>query len=135
MRAGVECSGSDSVMPAGLARAQARDRREALATLRELELRRNGRALFASEEALVWLALGERGRALDDLERAQADGSGWLAYLDVDPRLDPLRKEPRFGALRSAGAELLQPTRAAKIRRSAGVSRTRSSARRAWPRA
>ena len=103
MRAAVECSGSDSVMLAGLARAQAAagDRREALATLRELELRRNGRALFASEEALVWLALGERGRALDDLERAQADGSGWLAYLDVDPRLDPLRKEPRFGALRT----------------------------------
>ena len=103
MRAAVECSGSDSVMVAGLARAQAAagDRRDALATLRELERRRNGRALFAYEEALVWLALGERGRALDDLERAQADGSGWLAYLDVDPRLDAIRKEPRFEAIRT----------------------------------
>lgn len=101
MRAAVDCSGGDSVMLAGLARAQASagDRREALATLAELERRRGGRALFAYEEALVWLALGDRGRALDLLERARSDCSGWMAYLGVDPRLDPLRAEPRFVAL------------------------------------
>ena len=92
-------------MVAGLARAHAAagDRREALAALRELERRRKGRALFTYEEALVQLALGDRGRALDLLARAQTDRSGWMAYLAVDPRLDPLRGDPSFQALLPAG--------------------------------
>lgn len=104
MREAVRRSKDDSVMVAGLARVQAAagDRREALATLRELEARRKGRALFAYEQALVHLALGEREQALELLERAAADRSGWMAYLDVDPRLDPLRGEARFDALRAA---------------------------------
>ncbi len=105
MREAVRSSGEDSVMVAGLARAHAAagDRREAQAALRELERRRKGRALFAYEEAIVHLALGDRGRALGLLAQAKADRSGWMAYLAVDPRLDPLRGDPRFQALLPAG--------------------------------
>lgn len=100
----MRCSNGDAVMLAGLARAHAAagDRREALTVVGDLEKLRAGRALFAYEEALVRLALGDRDAALDLLERARDDRSGWLAYLAVDPRLDPLRGEKRFEALRPA---------------------------------
>ncbi len=54
---------------------------------------------FAYELALIHLGLGSRGEALDWLERARTRRSGWMAYLEADPRLDPLRSEPRFQAL------------------------------------
>jgi len=54
---------------------------------------------FAYELALIHLGLDERDEALGWLERARAGRSGWMAYLDADPRLDVLRTEPRFRAL------------------------------------
>lgn len=53
--------------------------------------------------ALVDLALGSRVEALEMLERAVADRPPgiWNVWLEVDPRLDPLRGEPRFGAILS----------------------------------
>lgn len=101
MREAVRCSGGNSVMVAGLARAYAAagDRAAALATVAELERERRGRALFGYELALVHLALGEREQALAQLERAARDRSGWMAYLACDPRLAPLRDEPRFRSL------------------------------------
>jgi hypothetical protein len=49
--------------------------------------------------ALFRLALGERDRALDELERASAENSAWLYAMDVDPKLDPLRGAARFRRL------------------------------------
>ena len=54
---------------------------------------------FAYEIALIHLGLGEPDEALRWLERARIRRSGWMAYLGVDPRLDPLRAEPRFQSL------------------------------------
>ncbi len=51
--------------------------------------------------ALVYAGLGERDMALRGLERAYEERSTVLAYLLIDPRLAPLRKEPRFLALAS----------------------------------
>ena len=48
--------------------------------------------------ALVHLGLGDRTRALDELERAYA-ASQWLPWLNKDRVFDPLRSEPRFAAL------------------------------------
>ncbi len=49
--------------------------------------------------ALVYCNLGEPERALDELERALAINDGWLVWLGVEPRFDPLRGEPRFESL------------------------------------
>ena len=49
--------------------------------------------------ALVHAGLGERDQALRYLERAYEERSTVLAYLLIDPRLAPLRNDPRFLAL------------------------------------
>ena len=49
--------------------------------------------------ALVHAGLGQRNDALRDLERAYEERSTVLAYLMIDPRLAPLRDDPRFHAL------------------------------------
>ena len=49
--------------------------------------------------ALVHAGLGERDQALRYLERAYEERSTVLAYLLIDPRLAPLRDDPRFLAL------------------------------------
>jgi tetratricopeptide (TPR) repeat protein len=50
--------------------------------------------------ALVYLGLGEKERALDELERAYQRGdTNYLFVVRVDPMLDDLRGHPRFDAL------------------------------------
>ena len=56
--------------------------------------------------ALLHAGLGQRDSALRYLERAYEERSTVLAYLLIDPRLAPLRDEPRFLALaRRLGGE------------------------------
>jgi TolB-like protein/Tfp pilus assembly protein PilF len=50
--------------------------------------------------ALVWHGLGDTDRAFEWLDRAYQRRSHWLVFLNVDPRLDDLRGDPRFDALR-----------------------------------
>jgi serine/threonine-protein kinase len=49
--------------------------------------------------ATLYLGLGDHARSLEWLERAYAERRGWLAYLRVNPLLDPLRDEPGFKVL------------------------------------
>jgi hypothetical protein len=49
--------------------------------------------------ALIHAALGERDRALDELERAYNEQDTTLGSVNVDPRFAALRSEPRFRAL------------------------------------
>ncbi len=49
--------------------------------------------------ATILIGLGEIDGAMDWAERARADRRGWLAYLKVNPLLDPLRGHRRFDAL------------------------------------
>jgi serine/threonine-protein kinase len=56
--------------------------------------------------AVVHAGLGQRDQALRYLERAYEERSTVLAYLLIDPRLAPLRDDPRFVALaRRLGGE------------------------------
>jgi serine/threonine-protein kinase len=49
--------------------------------------------------AMLHAGLGEADRAFEWLDRALEDRRGWLAYLKVEPLLDPIRGDPRFGRL------------------------------------
>lgn len=44
-------------------------------------------------------SIGETEKALDALEQAVAEREGFVPLINVDPRLDPLRDEPRFKEL------------------------------------
>jgi DNA-binding winged helix-turn-helix (wHTH) protein/TolB-like protein len=50
-------------------------------------------------EALAWLKVGDRERALATLERLCDQRSPWLRAIKVEPQWDPLRGDPRFEAL------------------------------------
>ena len=51
---------------------------------------------FRSQIASIYTALGDREQALDWLERASEARESPLLWLEVDPRFDPLRSNPRF---------------------------------------
>src|SRR5205814_1094638 len=73
------------------------DARKILEQLEQLATRRYvGNYAFA----LVHIALGEKEKAIEDLDHAYRDRVGPdIALLKVDPMLDPLRGDPRFEAL------------------------------------
>ena len=65
----------------------------------ELERARAHRFIPAYDIAVVRLGLGETAAALDWLDKAAAEHSGWMAYLKMEPRLDALRPLPEFEEL------------------------------------
>jgi serine/threonine-protein kinase len=62
----------------------------------ELSARAKRAYVPAYDIALVCAGLGWQDQALENLSRAYQERSGWMTYLKVDPRLDPLRSDPRF---------------------------------------
>ena len=92
-------AGAYTTATLGWVLARAGKRGEAEQLLRELETA--ARESYVSPVAFVILhiGLGNVDRALDWAERAYADKRGWLAYLKVNPMLDPLRDELRFQEL------------------------------------
>ncbi len=80
---------------------------EARAFLRKLEERSKRGYVPAYDLAVVHLALGEKEAALQWLQRAYDEHDWALMVVAVEPRLDPLRSDPRFqGLVRKVG---LQP--------------------------
>jgi len=69
---------------------------EARTLLDELTARAKEGYVSAVAFAMLHLGLSEHERALDWIERAREERRGWMAYLTVNPLLDPLRTEPRF---------------------------------------
>jgi len=47
----------------------------------------------------VYTALGKVDAAFQELDKAYHEKSGWMAYLKVDPAVDPLRSDSRFRSL------------------------------------
>jgi TolB-like protein/Flp pilus assembly protein TadD len=75
-------------------------RDEALKMLGQLQELATRRYVTSYSFALVHIALGEKDKAIDWLERAYRDRAGPdIALIKVDPFLDPLRGHPRFEAL------------------------------------
>jgi TolB-like protein/DNA-binding winged helix-turn-helix (wHTH) protein/tetratricopeptide (TPR) repeat protein len=74
-------------------------RNDALASLQRVM--EPSRYIYLSDYhvAAVYAALGDRIRSLKWLKKAYRERSGWVAWLNVDPRFDGLRGEPQFVAL------------------------------------
>jgi serine/threonine-protein kinase len=72
---------------------------EAAARLDELLAMRGERYVSGYDIAVACTGLGRHDDALTWLERGYAERTHWMALLKVDPRLDPLRGDPRFAAL------------------------------------
>jgi len=66
---------------------------EVLSDLHELA---DSRYVMPYGIAVIHTGLGEKSEALDWLEKAYEERNGWMVYLQVAPRLDTLRDEPRF---------------------------------------
>ena len=84
----------------GQAYAKVGQRDEALKILAQLSQIGAHRYVPSYSYALLHMALGEKDKAIEWLERSYQEGAGLdLIFLKVDPMLDPLQKEPRFQAL------------------------------------
>jgi TolB-like protein len=86
---------------ASLAHAQALfgQQDQARHVLSQLEQKARSSYVPAYHFVLVYAGLGERDRAFEWLERAYQERSTVLAYLRLDPRLSPLRSDPRYADL------------------------------------
>lgn len=101
----VERSGGTGITTASLARIHALrgDRKKARSLLADLETDDTYQPAY--EIGKAWLALDERNKAMDWLERALEQRSHSMVFIHVDPQLDALRNDPRFQAL----AERVRP--------------------------
>jgi tetratricopeptide (TPR) repeat protein len=83
----------------GYAYAASGDRAKALAMIKELDEASSRRYVSPFSTAIIYLALGDKDRALAGLEKTCEVHSQWLFLLKVDKIFDPLRSDPRFVAL------------------------------------
>jgi len=75
------------------------NRREADRVIAELRQMSTRRFISSFEIALIHAGLGHADSAFDALEQAYRERSDLLVYLNVDPRLDPIRSDRRFDDL------------------------------------
>lgn len=64
--------------------------------LKELEQRGSEGSNFSYPIAQIYLALGDREKALDHLEKGFSQKEPLMVFLKVERRWDPLRSDPRF---------------------------------------
>jgi TolB-like protein/Tfp pilus assembly protein PilF len=83
----------------GYALARAGQRLEAERVLKELRELPKERYVSSYYFAMIHLGLGKTDQAFACLERAYAERSGFMAFLKVEPMLDPLRSDARFSEL------------------------------------
>ena len=92
----------DPLVLASLAQAYAKagQRGEALKLLAQMQELATKRYVGLWSFARVHLALGEKEKAIDELERAYLERSDpYITFIKVSPLFDPLRGDPRFQAL------------------------------------
>jgi serine/threonine protein kinase len=99
-KAAAMSAGSTFVLAAlGHAYAGAGKPGKALELLSELDARGRERYVPAYDRAVICAGLNQIDSALAWLQRAYEERSSWMSYLSVEPRLDPLRSDPRFTTL------------------------------------
>ncbi|HVT43230.1 MAG TPA: protein kinase [Thermoanaerobaculia bacterium] len=97
----VELSGGTAQQTAYLAAAyaDARQREPAQEIFQKLESRVMRGEIAPYYLAIVYLALGDRDKAIDALVRSVESGSGMVTGMNADVRLTSLRSDPRFIAM------------------------------------
>ncbi|HET6796841.1 MAG TPA: tetratricopeptide repeat protein, partial [Gemmatimonadales bacterium] len=83
----------------GYAYAKAGKRAEARQIIVRLTTLAKERYVSSYEIAAIYVGLGEKESAFQWLSRAYEERSGWLPYVNVEPRLKPLHSDPRFQEL------------------------------------
>ncbi len=92
-------AGAYTTATLGWVLARSGKRSEAEQLLRALETVARESYVSPVAFAILHVGFGNVDRALDWAERAYDEKRGWLAYLKVNPMLDPLRNESRFQSL------------------------------------
>jgi len=69
---------------------------DALKILNELEHTEKRGHPVPYRVAAVYLALGDKDKAIDWLKKEYEESGDWMNQLKVDPVMDPLRSDPRF---------------------------------------
>ncbi|MFI5244721.1 MAG: tetratricopeptide repeat protein, partial [Gemmatimonadales bacterium] len=75
------------------------DRASAHRALATLDSISRTRYVTAYAYALVHAALGERDSAFTWLDRSVEERTNWIVWLALDPRWEPIRRDPRFAKL------------------------------------
>jgi serine/threonine protein kinase/Flp pilus assembly protein TadD len=101
LQKGRELSGGNPVLVSALGHAYAsagrmEDARKILAELMELSTHRR---VSPFDLAVLNAALGDKEKAFEWLERAYAERNEYMSFMRVDPRLAPLKSDPRFADL------------------------------------
>jgi TolB-like protein/Tfp pilus assembly protein PilF len=97
-RTAEQLSGGHPAALAGLARAygQAGQKTEGQQFLDRLGALAKTRYVSPYLVASAWMGLGDKSQAIDYLEKAFQERSGWMPHLKVDPVFDDLRTDARF---------------------------------------
>jgi serine/threonine protein kinase/TolB-like protein/Tfp pilus assembly protein PilF len=100
-RRAVKLSNGSTVMMSALGHAYgiAGDIANARGVLHTLNTMARRRYIASYEIAVIHTALNETDSAFAWLTKACSERSGWLPYLNVDPRIDSLRRDSRFRTL------------------------------------
>jgi len=83
----------------GHAYASAGKKEDAFGVLRRLEEIGKQRYVDPCLTAHIYVALGEKELAFEQLDRAIEVRASWVPYLAVDPWFEPVRNDPRFEAM------------------------------------
>ena len=92
-------AGTYTLATLGYVLARGGRRSEAEAILADLDAHARAEYVSPVAFATTLLGLGDVERAIDWAERAYDERRGWLAYVRVNPLMDPMRGHPRFKAL------------------------------------
>jgi serine/threonine protein kinase/tetratricopeptide (TPR) repeat protein len=69
---------------------------EALKILDELSEMSKREYVSPYDLSIIYVGLGDKNRAIEQLNKAYEDRAGWIIYLNVEPVFDPIRSDPRF---------------------------------------
>jgi serine/threonine-protein kinase len=101
LEAAVELSGGSTIATAmlGHARAASGNRTEALRMLDELMKRSKRQYVPSYWIGMIYVGLGDLDQAFAWFSKACEERSSWLAWMNVEPRFDVLRRDSRFPLL------------------------------------